>query len=165
MNLLVGVQYDLWPWLSPSRSLRVRGAHGKPVAQSPYQIRLLTSGDERVAGVIKRQLGEERRVKQSKLLIGYYWKNKHGAWKGQRLFFKPEAWTVLAWGMFQRCICGTVGSAEFQMWHLISGWFEEGRLLNLFLYRSKNRSVDRCGVCDVCRYWILQEDQINQHQQ
>lgn len=60
MNPLAGgLPWPLTPSCRPG-NLRNSGAHGKPVAQSPSQIRLLTSRNKQVTKVSGWQLGEVR---------------------------------------------------------------------------------------------------------
>lgn len=131
-----GLPWPLTPSCRPGNLWNL-GAHGKPVEQSPSQIRLLTSRDKQVTEVPGWQLGEQRGLNNQSFWLDVIGRIGMGL-KGQRLF---STWRLnghpdilhTACGIFQgcrlpSCICvaerrNCVVSAEFQKWHLISGWF------------------------------------------
>lgn len=126
-----------WPLAStchPDNS-RNSGAHGKPVAQSPSQIRLLTSWKKKGSEVSTWQLGEERGLNNQSL-----WMDVIGDGRGR----SKVVLSVTGW-MDTRTFCTlhadnpttallfdgrreAVGSAELPKWHLIP---QERKLFNL----------------------------------
>lgn len=76
---------SLWPLTCSCHpgNLWDPGAHGKPVAQSPSQIRLLTSWNKQVSEVCGRQQGEEWGLNNQSLVL-----------KDELCFYHEHEWTA-----------------------------------------------------------------------